>query len=1147
MRKFKQALSMLLVVILVLSVFAVPTWATDTTDSATVSEITSIRWASGYQSEENPCVSYKTANKISRTIGGNGLSVRQLDNGDYVYCIQPGVSVSRDEYIATDGTGIEAWEEWLTESQREAIALALKYGFPNVDHGYGDIPCTSYKLDNSGVAQMYAATQIIVWEIASGLRQATAPFAATSSRLWDAVDKEGNDAMVSTYEQISELLASSKSIAPDVVVWDEGNSDALVGQTLVELEDEETTTLPKVTGSSSASTLATASTSGDQLMTLSVEDSSTESATDTSTSTVTTGIGSAKIIATTNGETAEGFVYRLTNTKTNISYTGVTDKNGEYLLKDIPTGVYKATQLLAPGNTAKKSSITFEVHDSVTDKIEFENTVKTVGLNIEMTDKGTPVENAAFNINGISVTGEVHNKYYYTNSEGVAVVNDLYPGTYTITQRAGSSNVGESQEIKIAPGEFSRTVRFGSVSQYCAVSIYKYSDDQNVSNVEFEVVGKLAEGGTYKETKKTDSTGLLELKGLKPGVYTFTEKNTDAYIIPETFTLDLTEPGQDAIVNTLGYLKTGSVIVNVETEHGDISGISFNLSGTAVNGKNINMETTTNSAGRAYFVNIPLSGAKPYLLVDTSADTGFETIAMERITVENNDVVEITVSRKLADAEDEGNDDDSSATTPTPSPSPSTPVTPEPSPEVSPTPGTEPSPSPSAEPSPSPSTQPEVSPSPSPETPEDEECAFDVELSVVDLFDKTKLEGVKLEVSNSDGKVVAEVETDKNGAAEVTDLAAGTYSFVLAETVDGYVCDQTKFVFELSSKGKISGETEIFLTPTNVVITVLDEKTGEPIEGATVVVYDSYKEKYAEKLTDENGQIVLDKVPAGTYGYKVTSVPTGATVSEDVKYFGIDKEGNVVGDNVSLETAITVEILVVNKADVGEYLEGASFEIYDEAGKVVCKASSNKNGKVLITTLEPGKYTYKQVGAPTGYAYDDSVVYSFTINDDGDVDGDLLVKNEKKESGVVISVQNADTKKGIKGAKISVYDIDNKVVATGTSDENGEINLGDLDAGTYTFIETTAPSGYVRSRQTYSFTVNKDGSLEGTTVFYNKLETPTATGTSGSSSSSTSSSGLTGTPKTGNTGLVVILVAMSVLCVAGIAGTGIWMYRKREE
>lgn len=89
------------------------------------------------------------------------------------YCIEP--PVAADDSNRMDGIIVGSDTAWatLTENQKQAVGLAILYGYPN---GFSST-------DTEIAAQMQAATQAIVWEICIGMREATGSYEVTDGRM----------------------------------------------------------------------------------------------------------------------------------------------------------------------------------------------------------------------------------------------------------------------------------------------------------------------------------------------------------------------------------------------------------------------------------------------------------------------------------------------------------------------------------------------------------------------------------------------------------------------------------------------------------------------------------------------------------------------------------------------------------------------------------------------------------------------------------------------------------------------------------------------------------------------------------------------------------------------------------------------------
>ena len=132
--------------------------------------------------------------------------------------------------------------------------------------------------------------------------------------------------------------------------------------------------------------------------------------------------------------------------------------------------------------------------------------------------------------------------------------------------------------------------------------------------------------------------------------------------------------------------------------------------------------------------------------------------------------------------------------------------------------------------------------------------------------------------------------------------------------------------------------------------------------------------------------------------------------------------------------------------------------------------------------LEPGEYTLTEVTAPKGYEVAESI--KFKVNEAGLVDGEKVTMidapiEEEENPYVTISKTDAATTKELPGAELIVRNADGKVVESWTS--GTEPTRIQLEPGTYTLTEITAPKGY-KVAETITFTVDENGLVDGDKV-----------------------------------------------------------------
>jgi uncharacterized surface anchored protein len=100
--------------------------------------------------------------------------------------------------------------------------------------------------------------------------------------------------------------------------------------------------------------------------------------------------------------------------------------------------------------------------------------------------------------------------------------------------------------------------------------------------------------------------------------------------------------------------------------------------------------------------------------------------------------------------------------------------------------------------------------------------------------------------------------------------------------------------------------------------------------------------------------------------------------------------------------------LLFTKQDetTGKAIPDCKVEIKNEAGKVLVRGTTDKNGQIQFKNLPIGTYTYLEYKAPKGYVLDKKE-YPFEIKEDGQV-VKAVMKNKKKSSGKKTAAKTGD-------------------------------------------------------------------------------------------------------------------------------------------
>ena len=258
-------------------------------------------------------------------------------------------------------------------------------------------------------------------------------------------------------------------------------------------------------------------------------------------------------------------------------------------------------------------------------------------------------------------------------------------------------------------------------------------------------------------------------------------------------------------------------------------------------------------------------------------------------------------------------------------------------------------------------------------------------------------------------------------------------------------------------------------------ITKTDATTKAPLQGATFNVLNESGAVVGTGTTNTQGQLTINNLPLGNYTYVETVAPLGYIVNSIAEPFTIKANGHVVVEEVTNEVMKgSLEITKIDAVTKAP-LQGAKFNVLNSVGKVVGTGTTNVQGQLTISNLPLGSYTYVEIAAPAGYVLNNTPV-SFSITTNGQVVTENVANQEMKGSLEITKI-DAVTKTPLQGAIFNVLNASETVVETGTTNAQGQLIISNLPAGNYTYVETTAPTGYVLNNTPVPFSITTNGQV----------------------------------------------------------------------
>ena len=151
-------------------------------------------------------------------------------------------------------------------------------------------------------------------------------------------------------------------------------------------------------------------------------------------------------------------------------------------------------------------------------------------------------------------------------------------------------------------------------------------------------------------------------------------------------------------------------------------------------------------------------------------------------------------------------------------------------------------------------------------------------------------------------------------------------------------------------------------------------------------------------------------------------------------------------------------------------IAGANLVLKDANGKIITNWTSTTNAHI-IRNLTAGTYTIEETTAPTGYLLNENKT-TFTISE---VNKNVAINIENAPKKVVVNITKLDqeTNTPLAGAILVVKNSQGIEVARFTTTEESYV-LTDLEDGTYTVEEESAPEGYIKSDEKATFTIDNE-------------------------------------------------------------------------
>lgn len=337
-----------------------------------------------------------------------------------------------------------------------------------------------------------------------------------------------------------------------------------------------------------------------------------------------------------------------------------------------------------------------------------------------------------------------------------------------------------------------------------------------------------------------------------------------------------------------------------------------------------------------------------------------------------------------------------------------------------------------------------------------------------------------------DGVSLGTFRTDEFGEILLTDVEPGTYRAVEVDTgSDGHILNTTPQEVELEAGDGI--KELMFFNDVKPGLRLVKVDSADPSKVIPNVLFEikSVAGDYGpeEFRTDENGEIDLSKLPAGAYVVTELFCP-GYVIDEAQRIIQLDPNEDA---QFVFTNSIKPSLQIIKLSSDGSALEGVTFRIAKiEDGTHYLDRTTNKNGEILVSDLEPGVYSVRETSTVSDHIID---LREYKVELFPGKTSTLVIENQIRPN-LYVYKHDADTGEPIPDTVFIIRAADGHSVDEIRTGTDGRAELKNLLPGVYEISEKYVPSPYLLDAPSQLVTLypNRDH-----TVYFENHQKPSLT------------------------------------------------------
>ena len=355
-------------------------------------------------------------------------------------------------------------------------------------------------------------------------------------------------------------------------------------------------------------------------------------------------------------------------------------------------------------------------------------------------------------------------------------------------------------------------------------------------------------------------------------------------------------------------------------------------------------------------------------------------------------------------------------------------------------------------------------------------------------YESIMLDDVEFDLYQSN-QFMGTIKSNSNGPAMEYAPIGILYAIEKTELPE-YVQDKSKHEFWVQQSSSEVTESSVTVNIQNnlkkgtLEFSKVDDKTNIGIADTVIEIYNENNELLLTKTTDASGKVIINNFPYGKYYILEKQANDMYQKNDEKLFFEIKENGKTVNVKMTnkkatgyLELTKYGEKLIIKDGESSYQnilLPNISFDLYNEHDELIDTLTTDNNGYVK-KELELGKYYVKERNELSNYQ-DNNEKYSFEIkkNENEVIDAKLNINNYLKKGKIEFIKEDYYTGEGISDTVIEIYNENNELLFTKTTNEKGKVIINNLPLGKYYVVEKEANYFYQKTDEKKYFEIKQN-------------------------------------------------------------------------